>query len=67
MVGETVNRAAELISFLVGPLAGVEQKALDSLPGKLGEEVVGLRSTAQEVFLALLLAGTGRFLRSVHS
>ncbi len=51
--------AGELVSLLLGPLSGVERVALDPLPGRLTETVVGLVSTDRATFIERLLMGKG--------
>lgn len=49
--------AGELASLLLGPLSGVERVALDPLPGRLAEMVIGLVSTDRATFIERLLMG----------
>ncbi len=51
--------AGELVSLLLGPLSGVERVALDPLPGRLAETVIGLVSTDRATFIEGLLMGKG--------
>ncbi len=51
--------AGELVSLLFGPLSGVERVALDPLPGRLAETVIGLVSTDRATFIEGLLTGKG--------
>jgi hypothetical protein len=51
--------AGELVSLLLEPLSGVERVALDPLPGRLAETVIGLVSTDRATFIEGLLTGKG--------
>jgi hypothetical protein len=49
--------AAEFVSLLLGPLSGVERVALDPLPGRLAEMLIGLVSIDRVTFIERLLMG----------
>ncbi len=47
--------AGELASLLLSSLSGIGRVALDPLPGRLGESLVGLSSIRRQEFVARLL------------